>query len=144
MEQLYLPIKEFHSGLRWIILALAAIVVIKYLAGWVGKKRFTSLDNKLSLFYVSALDIQLLLGLVLYFFLSPVTLSAIQFGGYAIDDPNVRFYAMEHPVTMVLAIIIAHIGRVMVKRSKTDHAKFMRGTLMFGLSVIFMLSRMPW
>ncbi len=144
MDQYYLPIKDIHSYLRWLILALAVITILKYLLGWIGKRKFVSLDNKLSLFFVTAMDIQFLLGLLLYFFLSPITQSAIQFGGYQLEDPNVRFYAIEHPVTMVLALIFAHVGRVVVKRSASDQLKYKRGTLLFALALILMLSRMQW
>lgn len=68
MDQYYLPVRDIHSYLRWLILGLAVITVIKYLLGWIGKRKFTSVDNRLSLFFITSMDIQLLLGLVLYFF----------------------------------------------------------------------------
>jgi uncharacterized membrane protein len=144
MDQYYLPVRDIHSYLRWLIIGLAVITVVKYLLGWIGKRKFTSVDNRLSLFFITSLDIQLLLGLVLYFFLSPITQSAIQFGGYQLEDPNVRFYAIEHPVIMVLAIVFAHVGRVVVKRTDSDRLKYKRGTILFAISLILMLSRMQW
>ena len=139
MEQYYSLVKEIHSYLRWLILLLAVITVVKYLAGWMGKKSFGSIDNRLSLFFVSALDLQLIFGLCLYFFLSPVTQSGSQF-----DPATVRFYSMEHPMIMLVAIILAHVGRVMVKKSATNDLKFKRGTIFFGIALLLMLSRMPW
>ena len=144
MEQYYLPVKEIHSGLRWLILALIVIVIVKYLISWMQKKSFTSTDNLLGLILIIGVDLQFLLGLILYFFLSPVTLSAIQFGGYQLEDPNVRFYAIEHPVTMVLAVVFAHVGRVMSKKGTNETLRFKRGTLLFGISLLLMLARMPW
>lgn len=144
MDQLYFLTKDIHFYLRWIILALAVIVVLKYLMGWLGKKSFTALDNRLSLFFVSAMDIQLLLGLVLYFFLSPITSNVFQSGGNVMKDPDIRFYAIEHPLTMLLAVVFAHVGRVMVKRAGTNELKFKRGTILFTLSLVLMLSRMKW
>lgn len=139
MEQYYGLVKEIHSYIRWIILALGVITFLKYLIGWLGKKKFVSIDNRLSLFFVSSLDLQLLFGLALYFFLSPVTQSNSQF-----DPATVRFYTMEHPMIMLLAIILAHVGRVMIKKSATDDARFKRGTIFFGISLLLILSRMPW
>lgn len=143
MDQFYVVVKDIHFYLRWLILALAVIVFLKYMASWLGKKLFTSLDNKLSLYFVSTMDVQLLLGLLLYFFLSPSGISAFQHEN-TMGDATARLYAVEHPLTMLLAIIIAHAGRVMVKKSATDDGKFKRGTLYFGLALLFMLSRMPW
>lgn len=144
MEQYYLPVKDIHSWLRWVILAFAVIIVIKYLIGWLNKRKFTALDNQIGLFLILCLDVQFLLGLVLYFFLSPITQSAIQFGGYQLEDPNVRFYAIEHPVIMFIAIIFAHVGRVMSKRGTDERLRFKRGTILFGIALILILSRMPW
>lgn len=144
MNQFYPLVKDIHSYWRWLILALAVFVIIKYLAGWLGKQKFTSLDNRLNLFFITALDIQLLLGLLLYFFLSPITHLAMKATASAMSDSTIRLYSIEHPLTMLIAIALAHIGRVMVKRSATDTAKFKRGFIYFTLSLIFMLSRMPW
>lgn len=144
MDPWYDHLKEVHAYWRWIILALAVIVVIKYLAGWLGKKNFNAWDNRLSLFFVTAMDIQLLFGLALYFFLSPVTTHALKSGENIMSDAGVRFAVVEHPFTMLLAIVLAHVGRIMVKKMPTDDTKFKRGTILFGLSLLFMLARMPW
>ena len=129
-----------HSYLRWVVLILAAVTVLKYLIGSVGKKSFTSSDNKISLFYSIAMDIQLIVGLVLYLFLSPITNS------FHIDmkDTFSRFWGMEHIVMMILAVAFVHIGRVMVKKAKTNSSKFNRGIIYFLLSIIIMLAAIPW
>ncbi len=129
-----------HSGLRWIVLILAVITIIKYLSGWLQKKSFTPSDNKISLYYSIAMDIQLIVGLVLYLFLSPATNS------FHIDmkDTYSRFWGMEHLVMMVIAIAFVHIGRVMVKKAKTDAARFSKGTIYFLLSLLIMLASIPW
>lgn len=144
MESLYLPVKEIHNILRWIVLLLAVVTIVKYLIGWFGKSSFKTLDNRLSLFYVSSLDLQLLIGLFLYFFLSPVTQSVMQLGSMQLDDPNSRFFAIEHPAAMLMGIICAHIGRVALKKAQGDTAKFKRGAIWFLLSLILILGRMPW
>lgn len=142
MEDSYLIIKDIHFYIRWVILALAVVVLLKYLAGWFGKQKFAAADNQLSLFFVTAMDIQLLLGLLLYFFLSPYGMAAFQHED-VMSTASTRLYAVEHPLTMFIAIIFAHVGRVMVKKSPDDSSKFKKGCIFFGLALIFMLSRMP-
>jgi hypothetical protein len=144
MDSLYLTVRDVHSSLRWIVLLVAVIVFAAFLWGWLRKKKFNRLENSLSLLLMIVMDVQLLIGLALYFFLSPITQSALQFGRYQLEDANVRFYALEHPLTMILAIAFAHIGRIAIKKAEVDSVKFRRGTLWFGLSLLFMLSRMPW
>jgi hypothetical protein len=143
MDSLYSFIKEAHSGWRWIVLVLAIAAVIDFAMGLISKRSFKPIDNRLSLFYMISCDIQLLLGLLLYFVLSPVTQSAFQ-DGNEMSDPTARFYAVEHPVTMLLAIVFAHVGRIASKKASADSKKFQRGLIWFLLSLIFMLSRMPW
>jgi hypothetical protein len=68
MDSLYPIAKDLHSYIRWIVLILAIVVIVKYLIGWLQKKSFTQTDNRLGLFLIITIDIQLLLGLSLYFF----------------------------------------------------------------------------
>ena len=143
MQSIYPFIKEAHSGWRWILLILAVAAVIDFAVGLIGKRSFKSIDNRLSLFFMISCDVQLLLGLLLYFVLSPLTQSAFQ-NSNMMSDPTARFYAIEHPVIMLLAIAFAHIGRITSKKAPADRKKFQRGLIWFLLSLILMLSRMPW
>jgi hypothetical protein len=56
-----------HSFLRWVVLILALLTIIKSFSGMSSKKAFTAADKKMPLFFMISMDIQLLLGLVLYF-----------------------------------------------------------------------------
>lgn len=129
-----------HSYLRWVVIILAVITAIKYLVGWFGKKSFSTSDNKISLFYSIVMDIQLLVGLGLYFFLSPLT------NTFHIDmkDTFSRFWGMEHITMMILSVAMVHIGRVMVKKAKDDSGRFKRGTIFYLLSLLLMLSAIPF
>lgn len=137
---MYEAFLKTHSYLRWVVLILALITVIKYLIGWVQKKQFTASENKISLFYSIAMDIQLIVGFALYLFLSPITNS------FHIDmkDTFSRFWGMEHIAMMVIAIVLVHIGRIRVKKAKTDSSRFSKGSLYFLLSLLMMLASIPW
>lgn len=143
MDTLYMIMNEAHSGNRWLILLMGIAIIVDYAIGWQSKKKFGKMDDVFSLVYMIAVDVQLLLGLILYVFLSPTVTGAFA-EGVDMKDPQVRMYVLEHPLTMVLAIIFVHIGRSMVKKATTDDAKFKKGLLWFGLALFFMLSRMPW
>ena len=137
---MYEAFLKTHSYLRWVVLILALITVIKYLSGWLQKKPFTSSENKISLFYSIAMDIQLIVGLVLYLFLSPITNS------FHIDmkDTFSRFWGMEHITMMIISVALVHIGRVMVKKAKTDASRFSKGAIYFLLSLLVILAGIPW
>jgi len=144
MDPIYSTVKDVHGSFRWVVLALAVLSIVDFAMGWIRKKNFGRLDNTLSLLYMIACDLQLMLGLTLYFFLSPTTQNALQFGTSQFSDPKVFFFAVEHPATMILGIACAHIGRVVSKKATTDESKFKRGAIWFALSLILILARMPW
>lgn len=53
-----------HGLIRWILAALALIVLVRYAMGWLGKRPFTSLDRQLGIAYAGAITVQFVLGLV--------------------------------------------------------------------------------
>ena len=69
---MYNILKSAHSGWRYIVLILLVVAVINALSGWFGKKTYTEGNRKLNVFTLISAHIQLLIGLVLYFF-SPFT-----------------------------------------------------------------------
>jgi hypothetical protein len=143
MDSMYNFVKEAHSGWRWIVLVLAIAAVIDFAMGLMSKRSFKPIDNRLSLFYMISCDIQLLLGLLLYFVLSPVIQNAFKEAN-VMSDPHARFVVVEHPVTMFLAIVFVHIGRIASKKAPADKKKFQRGLIWFLLSLIFILAGIPW
>jgi hypothetical protein len=109
-----------------------------------GNKPWTKIDNLLGIVFTSLMDIQLLFGLVLYFFLSPVTKMALADFGAAMKDDNLRFYAVEHFSIMIVAVVLVHIGRAKSKKAKTDIGKFRIATIFFLIALALILGGIPW
>lgn len=55
-----------------------------------------------------------------------------------------RFFAMEHALMMIIAWLLVHVGRSMVKRADTDAQKHKRSLLFFGLALVIILAMIPW
>ena len=91
-----------------------------------------------------ALDTQMLLGLLLYFVLSPNTKAIMENFGAAMKDPALRFWAVEHLTSMFAAIALAHVGRVLARKATAPAAKRTRLLICFGLSTLLMVLGMPW
>src|SRR5512133_3750282 len=108
---MYTGFLHLHDGLRWLLLLVFLIAVIKFMAGWLGDQPWKKFDNMLSLILTSLMDLQLLTGLVLYFFLSPLTKIAMSDFGAAMKNSDLRFYAVEHFAMMLIAVVLVHIGR---------------------------------
>ena len=141
---MYAFVLAVHSILRWIVLFLMILALVRAYWGWFGKRNWTSTDRRVGIFYSVSLDIQLLLGLILYFGLSPITRSAFSDFGAALANTDLRFFVFEHFLMMVLAVIFAHLGVATAKRAAEPVLKHRRSAIWFSLSLIAMLLGMPW
>jgi hypothetical protein len=125
-----------------VILAVAATV--QAFIGWFGKKEWTALDNRLGVLFSSSMDVQLLLGLLLYFFLSPITGAAFKNLGAAMSNSELRFFAVEHVTVMFAAVVLAHVGRTLSKKAAGAAAKHRLVAIFFGLAILAIVSAIPW
>ncbi|HEX5551916.1 MAG TPA: hypothetical protein VFX43_01625 [Chitinophagaceae bacterium] len=133
-----------HSWLRWVVLITAIWAIIKAISGLSGHKPYTASANKSSLFFMISMDLQFLIGILLYFI-----------GGWAhnwtggqlkevMNNSAQRFFTVEHTAMMILAWIIVHIGRTVVKKAKTDKTKYSKSLVYFGVAFILIILAIPW
>lgn len=132
-----------HNIVRWAILIFGLWTVLNALTGVMSKRPFSGADNKSNLFFMIFCDIQLLLGLVLFFSNSwfdkmKDNMGAVMKSGYD------RFFIVEHSMIMILAWILVHVGRTAVKRAPNDAAKHKKMLLFFGLAFLLILISIPW
>jgi hypothetical protein len=139
---MYTSVLILHSWIRWIALVAGVGATLAAMRGKVGGA--TSLADRWGLFAMTALDIQMLLGLLLYFVLSPNIQAILANFGGAMKDPALRFWAVEHTSAMVGAVVLAHVGRVMARKAATPAAKRTRLLVCFGLATVLMILGMPW
>jgi hypothetical protein len=133
-----------HSLLRWVVLLAGLVAVVMALRGWLGQRPWRPLDNRVGLIYAVSMDVQVLLGFLLYFIFSPITTEAFAGFGTAMADAELRFWLIEHLFWMVLALVLIHIGRVVVRRAPTDLARHKRAALFFGPALVAILLAIPW
>ncbi|HSV85073.1 MAG TPA: hypothetical protein VLH85_00765 [Levilinea sp.] len=141
---LYSILLPLHNILRWLILITALCAILRALAGWLGKKEWTTTDDKAGMWFVLLMDIQLLVGLVLYIFLSPMTLSAFQNFAGAMQNTDMRFFAVEHILMMVIGTALAHAGRMLSRKASGSLSKQRRAAIWFGLALLVVLVAIPW
>ena len=133
-----------HNIMRWVVVVLAIYALVRIFMGVFGKREFTETDRKALSFYAIGMDIQLLLGLLLYFFLSPITTAALGNFGAAMSNSAIRFFAVEHILLMVVAVVLAHVATVMARRATTSASKFNRAAIWLSLSVLAVAVAIPW
>ncbi len=137
-------ILSLHNIMRWLVLIFAVLAILRSLYGWFGKKEWAQIDDRLGLGYTITMDIQLLLGLLLYFVFSPLTRQAFQDFGAAMSNSALRYFAVEHFLMMFIAVVLVHIGRAMSRRATTDVGKHKRAAIFFTVALLLMLASIPW
>ena len=91
-----------------------------------------------------SLDVQFLLGILLYFVLSPFTRQAMQDFALAMRTSGLRFWAVEHVAGMLIAMALAHIGQARVRKAPTDRKRHRTAMVFYGLALLAILASIPW
>ena len=133
-----------HNILRWIVLIAGVLAAGRAIIGWRTDAEWTQLDDRLGLLFTISFDIQVLLGIVMYLFLSPTTTGAFSDFGAAMGNSEVRFYLVEHSVVMLLALGLAHAGRAAAKGAHATSTRHRRAAIFFTISLILILALTPW
>ena len=130
-KPMYTALLHIHSSLRYVILLLLVIVIVKSLLGWLNKHAFSKTDDQLSLWLLIITHLQFLAGLFLYF-VSPF----VQFSGTTMKDPTARYWTVEHAFMMLIAIALITVARITHKKLTTGEAKHKR---LFILNAVALL-----
>lgn len=139
----YAIVLTIHSYLRWFVLLAGLVAVVRAAAGAAGRRTWTPADDRAGFWFVTLLDLEVLLGLLLYVFLSPITHEIFGAFAAAMKDSPRRFWAVEHISGMVIGLALAHIGRGRTR--KTDPLRRHRvAAIFFGLALALILASIPW
>ena len=135
---------SLHNILRWVVLIVAVLALIRmYFGGWMGRKAYSKADDRVSLLFTIMLDLQLLVGIILYVFLSPTTLALLT-GTGSMSAPLTRYFGAEHAAMMLLAVIVAHVGRAQSKKAADARGKFRRAAIWYTVALVLLLAGIPW
>ncbi len=133
---------HLHNLIRWVILLLALAVLLRSLSAMGSRRPFRSADRRLALFLMIFADIQLLLGLSLYFMKDWI--GVLTRGGFMANSYN-RFFATEHALGMILGIVFIHLGYTAAKsKTLSDPRKFKKLFWMTLVGLICILITIPW
>ena len=138
-DTMYVSILTVHSILRWLVVLFGVWAVVAA-ARAAGRSPWTAGDMRAGLLFVLAIDIQLLLGLTLYLAVSPVTRAAVADMAATMSSSPMRFWAVEHPAAMILAVVFAHVGRTLGRSPSPGR----RVLIWYGLALLAILAATPW
>jgi cytochrome c biogenesis factor len=138
---MYIVVLILHSWLRWAAFGAGILAVLAH--------RGSAADDggraeRWGLIFMMTLDIQMLLGLVLYLVLSPTTMAILENFGGAMRDPAARFWAVEHETMMMFAVVVVHVGRVLARKAASPAIKRSRMMLCLIAALVAMVVATPW
>ena len=120
--------------MRWAAIVTGVLATATAFGSLSGAK-----NNRWAVFFTISLDVQFLLGIILL-----LTLNVFSDFGATMRDPIARFYAVEHETIMIVAIALAHIGRVRARKAATPAATRTQSLIFYGLSTLLLLVGTPW
>ncbi len=136
---MYLALLHTHNLLRWVVLIAAVVALAYMLRSWLGKRPWTQTDMRVGGLFTVAMDVQLLIGIVLYA-VSPLVQGALRDFGAAMGVHELRFFALEHGLLMLVAVVLVHIGTSRAKKRQSHRP----AAILYGLALAAMLFAIPW
>lgn len=132
-----------HNLLRWAVLLAAAFALLRAYRGWLGRRAWERADRAAGLLFGISLDVQVLLGVVLYLFVSPITRGALGDLAGAFQSAGLRFFVFDHVIGMLVALALVHIGSARARRAAGAQAH-RQAALFYTPAALAVLLTIPW
>lgn len=135
-----------HNLTRWLVLIIGLWTLYQLTAGWLQRRAWSAADRQRVRWFAQILSLQFVFGAALYVLpgalingvLSNVDLAAIM------KDRILRFFVVEHPLQMLIAVGASHMTSAVTGRARTDRRRFAAGALLTGLTMLLILTAIPW
>lgn len=141
---MYLVVLYAHSWVRWLVLACGVTIAGYAVNARVGGKSWSARASSLSRLWVGVTDVQVALGLVLFFTEGSTAHAARHDVSLAMREPTLRFFGCLHPLAMVLAFIGTHATWIAVRRTNDASTRYRRLAIGAISVVALILTAVPW
>ena len=121
-----------------------AVLITKTSEGWYVGRSWTSTDDRLHAALVHVISLQFLLGLALYAWLSPLTPAFFADPGPGMKVPTLRFFMLDHPVSMLIGIGILHSWRGKTMRVADGRTRHRQVTISTLIALLIIAGSIPW
>jgi vacuolar-type H+-ATPase subunit I/STV1 len=121
---------QVHSLFRWVVLLLGALALALSAMAAAGVRPWDRLTERLAFFFPLAMDLQALVGILLWLL------------GQRWNDAYLGWF---HPLAMIGAVGLAHVGRVRSERADAGgaRARGRQAVLFFTISLVVVLLAIP-
>lgn len=137
-------LKVIHSYWAYLVLLLLILSTANALIGLISKREYSAKDFRISLSTLITSHIQLLIGIILYFTNNYVSQFSEIGMGEIMKNSALRSTLVEHPITMVIALVLITIGYSKHKKKLTSKPKFKILSIFYTIALVLILSKIPW
>lgn len=136
---------HLHNLLRWIVLIMLLISIVKAYKGYTSGQAFKDGDRKTWLFTMIAAHTTLLIGLYQWLMGRYGVISMhLPEGAAAPEGKFLRFYQIEHPLIMIAAIVLITLAYGVAKKPLDDKTKYGKALRFFIYALVLILLMIPW
>ncbi|MDJ0755440.1 MAG: cytochrome c [Ardenticatenaceae bacterium] len=133
-----------HSYTRWLV-----ILAMVWALGWIWWGRAThrewgKWEDRAGFFFAMAFSLQFVLGVILYFLPAGLAQAAVRDFGEAMGVRELRFFGLEHPLQMIIALGLSHLGWARSRKAVMAKVKYRWAITCYLLATILVLSAIPW
>lgn len=122
-----------HIFTSSLFLIVALTFTARSIAGWRKKLTCSKTDRYLSILFISLLYLTLVNGIIMYFFTTPSSKTAMDLQ-FAIKRASLRFWVIEHFYFMTFALILSQIGSIFIRRTTTSRNCYGYASFYFGIA----------
>jgi hypothetical protein len=133
-----------HSYLRWVVVIAGLLVIARAIMGVAGRRDWSAGETAGVKVFTIALDVQFLIGLLLYVWLSPFMRDAWADMAATMRNAPLRFFAVEHVTGMLIGLALAHVGRSKIAKAADAAQKHKLAVIFISLAMVVIMLSIPW
>ena len=105
-------LKAAHEGWRWIVLLALVVAAVSGVIGYVGRREWQPRSTTVARVTAITYDIQVALGLLLYF-------------SERMWESSDDFFRSIHPATMLVGLVVIHVAAKRTRTGATSRSRHM-------------------
>jgi hypothetical protein len=133
-----------HSWFRWLVVIAGLIAIARAISGVTGRRDWRPADAAGVRWFSIAYDVQFVIGLLLYVWLSPFIRDAWADMAATMRNAPLRFFAVEHVTGMFIAAGLTHVGKNKIAKAVDAAQKHKLALIFFSLAMVVILLSIPW
>tara|TARA_R110002012_G_scaffold312248_1_gene522525 strand:+ start:75827 stop:76267 length:441 start_codon:yes stop_codon:yes gene_type:complete len=141
---MYNTVKILHSYWAYLVFLILILATFNAIIKVVGGKEYSAKDFRISLFTLIVSHIQLLIGIVLFFAADYLSIISESGMGSVMKNSALRSNIVEHPLTMIIAVVLITIGYSKHKKKLTSNGKLKMIAIFYTLALLLVIAKIPW